>query len=356
MSVIVEIRDRCVICFCTLKHFHPPVRTALSMGTTNSPSTDDVFIDAIWATCYECGCIQLTTLVDPKLLYSNSHNPGTVGLTWNKHHTEFSKFVMSEWKGTDIAEIGASTLHLYKLLSAHKSLNYTVIDPSMKPTSEVTVIPELFTNVDVYNKKFSTIIHSHTVEHFYDPISDLISMKYMLVTGGKIIMSVPLTHVQLEHHHLNALNLEHTYSINLNILLHMLDDAGLSAIKIERFNDYCVFVSAVRKSSTGTYESHIKNIKSTVKQINDYGKPIYMFGAHVFSQTLINAGVTCPIIAVLDDDVHKIGHRLYGTDVMVQSPTILANVIHPVVLVRAAQYTNEIVGRINDINPTTTFI
>ena len=90
----------------------------------------------------------------------------------------------------------------------------------------------------------------------------------------------------------------------------------------------------------------------------DEKKPIYIFGAHVFSQYLIGFGlITDRIICLLDNDINKHGKRLYGTNLMVQSPNILAEDNCPVVILKAGVYNDEIRDDIlSNINPEVLFI
>ena len=87
-------------------------------------------------------------------------------------------------------------------------------------------------------------------------------------------------------------------------------------------------------------------------------RPVYLFGAHVFSQYLFAFGLeTERIAAVLDNAETKQGKRLYGTDLSVLSPKILARCPdEPVVILRAGVYNEEIKRDILDnINPRTEF-
>ena len=54
----------------------------------------------------------------------------------------------------------------------------------------------------------------------------------------------------------------------------------------------------------------------------------YIFGAHIFTQYLIEFGLNNEFICVLDNDVKKQGQYLYGYDLIVNSPTILKIYLH----------------------------
>jgi hypothetical protein len=86
--------------------------------------------------------------------------------------------------------------------------------------------------------------------------------------------------------------------------------------------------------------------------------PVYLFGAHIFSQYLLKSGLNGSVIVnILDNDQKKQNKRLYGTNLTVESPEILRNVKNPVVILKAGFYNEEIKSDIiNNINPKTTFL
>jgi hypothetical protein len=94
-----------------------------------------------------------------------------------------------------------------------------------------------------------------------------------------------------------------------------------------------------------------------MSQLQD-GRKVYLFGAHIFSQSLIGFGLDISRIeCILDNDSNKHSKRLYGTDLKVASPKILANSNDPVVILKAGVYNNEIKQDIlENINPRVVFL
>ena len=92
--------------------------------------------------------------------------------------------------------------------------------------------------------------------------------------------------------------------------------------------------------------------------MDDSKENTFIFGAHIFTQYLIKFGLDEGLFAnILDNDHRKIGNRLYGTDLTVRSPKILKDIENPVLVLKAAQYTEEIKKDIlENINPNTKFI
>jgi hypothetical protein len=93
------------------------------------------------------------------------------------------------------------------------------------------------------------------------------------------------------------------------------------------------------------------------RTINAIKQPLYLFGAHIFSQHLIAFGLdTKRIVSLLDNDPNKQGKRLYGTNLMVQSPKALRGVNNPSVILKAGVYDDEIKQDIlGNINSGTNF-
>ena len=90
------------------------------------------------------------------------------------------------------------------------------------------------------------------------------------------------------------------------------------------------------------YKKLIVDLNKIIKKV-DPQQPIYLFGAHVFSQYLIKLGInTNHIICLLDNDINKQGKRLYGTNMMVKSPKVLTDVKNPIIILKAGVYDNEI--------------
>ena len=103
------------------------------------------------------------------------------------------------------------------------------------------------------------------------------------------------------------------------------------------------------------YSRDIMKINKIIKKSDN---KIFVFGAHIFSQYLFSNGlVEGKIDSILDNDKSKQGERLYGTNLMVNSPKILKNYIKPIIILRAGVYNNEIKKDIiNNINSKAQFI
>ena len=157
----------------------------------------------------------------------------------------------------------------------------------------------------------------------------------------------------------------------------MLAKYGFKLIKKEYFlKDHSIFYCAQKVSkvqpielSNELYEvnkttfeeyvtSHVKDINNLNQLISNSTVPVYIFGAHVFTQYLISFGLdTSKVICLLDNDSKKENKRLYGTNLISQSPKVLKSIPQALVVLRAGVYNEEIKNDIlTNINPNITFI
>ena len=130
---------------------------------------------------------------------------------------------------------------------------------------------------------------------------------------------------------------------SLNLLLSQIDGNELSKILVK----------------SKKYTKYLKDLNDRVEDINKFigSEKVYLFGAHVFSQVLLNMGIKeSSVISILDDDPLKHGLRLYGTRLTVDPTSVLKGQSGPKVIVDAGPYTEQIKNNIiKNINNTVVF-
>ncbi len=88
---------------------------------------------------------------------------------------------------------------------------------------------------------------------------------------------------------------------------------------------------------------HLAMIDTLNEAIEKSTLPVYLFGAHIFSQTLIQFGLkTEKIVSILDNGPLKQGKRLYGTKFIIDSPKILKDKGAVAVILKVGGYDAEI--------------
>jgi hypothetical protein len=88
------------------------------------------------------------------------------------------------------------------------------------------------------------------------------------------------------------------------------------------------------------------------EKVSNVEAPIYLFGAHIFSQSLVVLGLNSEKISgIIDNSQSKQNQRLYGTNLLVYPSTVVSE--HPLVYVvlKASHYQEEIKSQLLKINP-----
>ncbi len=348
------------------------------MGCTDQSYEDDLFADQTWQISKSNGVIQLKELIPLNILYKNSHDSGLVGAKWLKHHEEFGDFVLKN-SPKNILEIGGAHGILSKKCMDKEKLNWTIIEPNPSPVKncKANFIKGFFDDEFELKESIDTIVHSHVLEHIYNPVEFMKNTSNFLQTGQKLIFSIPNMEVMLRNKYSNCINFEHTYFLTEDIADYLLTSNGFSIKNKQYFeNDHSIFYSCVKTKNTkeseiplGSYninknifiqfiDYHKKIVNELNQEINQYQQNVFLFGAHIFSQYLLEFGLDSKkIINILDNDKNKHNRRLYGTKVIVKSPQILKDIKKPIVILKAGTYNQEIKNDIlQNINSSTIFL
>ena len=347
----------------------------VKMGCTSESSKKDLFFDMNWGIS-ENGIVQLTDLLPLELLYSDTHNPGTIGNTWKKHHDSFADFIKGSFVPNRIVEIGASSgLLVSRFLDLNFDFTWDIVEPSDQNYSDSRInhYKNIFEEFDPPHL-YDVVIHSHLFEHVYNPIEFLLKVNKILKNGGNQFVSVPNMPHFLKSGYSNGLNFEHTFFYDLETLDLIFESCGFQIID-KIIGDHSIFFKAEKVESlleqkTFKYESNLSSKKlflnyldlmmdtvSAVKKIEQKYNKVYLFGGHIFSQSLLNLGIKdIKIEGILDNDPLKEGLRLYGYDLNVYNPSIIENQENILVIVKAGVFTKEVTEQLKQINDKVTII
>jgi len=341
------------------------------MGCVDTPVEEDLFYDQIWGVS-NSGLVQLKNLIDPDILYENTHTPGSVGKIWKDHHKRFFEFISQNSQGIDrYLEIGGASGSLWNNFSnLEEDFRYEIIEPSYQESNDdrMTYVRGFY-ETQVFDSKYKCIIHSHVFEHVYNPIEFLKKISNDLCDDGVQFISIPNMRYWLKRGYTNTINFEHTFYVDEFVLENLLSKTGF-VVEKKVVDNHSVFIKAVKSENTDKIDidfTYVKDLfldyiyllKSDVSDIMDSigDNNVYLFGAHIFSQTLLNFGLDeKKIISILDNDPKKKDRRLYGTNLKIESPEVLSGIDNPIVILRAGVYTEEISAQILKINPSTKFV
>lgn len=377
MSLTQIPRDTCVFTGKRdLEHLHTFRSFPIFMGCTEQPFSEDLFADMSWFVSRGSGSLQLNPLLPLEILYGQPHNEAIGGI-WQQHHDELSQFVRRH-VGRSVLEIGgANGLLAQNVLRELPQLDWTLLEPNprLPEGSPVNVVRGYLTRDHKLTGHWDTVVHSHVLEHAYQPLEFLTQIRDQLPAHGRHVFSFPNMKALLQNFYTNCLNFEHTCFLDETFLEWSLEQVGFGVIEKRYFKDHSIFyATAVIERPPShplppKYDENRKLFKDFVQYNQEivnslnvrlqsaHGRPVYLFGAHVFSQFLLSFGLeSSQIVSILDNGPTKIGKRLYGTRLTVQSPSILKDVPNPVVILKAANYNEEIKNAIiEQHNSSTTF-
>lgn len=357
-------RNNCVISGNNdLEPLYSFLKFPVFMGCLDQPESDDLKQDMCWWISRESGLIQLNPLLPLDVLYPESHGAGAVGALWNRHHKAFAHFV-NRISPLAVLELGGAHGILAKEYQQFGKISWTILEPNPSPVDgcEARFIKGFFDDKFKFDEPFDTVVHSHLFEHIYEPDQFMRHLSGFMGKGTHLVFSLPNMQVMLERKYNNCINFEHTVFLTEPYVEYLLAKHGFKLQAKEYFmDDHSIFYAAVRDTSNnplalhhGLFEKnkklytdyisyHEKLIKELNLKMRDTTQPVYLFGAHVFAQYLIAFGLdTSRIVSLLDNYPKKQGKRLYGTNLRVESPSVLREVKNPIVILKAGVYNEEI--------------
>jgi SAM-dependent methyltransferase len=302
-----------------------------------------IYDSFIVAECKNCGLLQNKKLLDLKLVYLNNHNTQIVGNTWKTHFEQLSQFITDNTaKNQILLEIGDPAGKLSNKISNHFNKWITVEpNPDTSKTGHITnltIIKDYFTETFKSPDAIDVIVHSHLLEHVYNPLEFLTNCFNTLKDGGQMFFSIPNLLSNLENKFLPmaTLQFEHTYFIDSINVYYFLRKTGFEIKELKYFKDHSIFVHAVKatpiienipyRNLASKYIenvlNHDKNILDIANILSNYKSlQIFIYGAHYNTQYVLSKGIDENIfIGCLDGSESKQGKYLYGTKLFVYSP------------------------------------
>jgi 2-polyprenyl-3-methyl-5-hydroxy-6-metoxy-1,4-benzoquinol methylase len=342
------------------------------MGTTNSDSSLDLFKDQTWIKCEKCGCLQLLELLPLSLIYQSNHSTEVVGKLWRDHHNAFAEFI-ARHKPTKILEIGAAHGYLANTLTEKlPAAEYTVIEPdSSLVNSRIKIIKGFVEeHIEEVGDK-DCIIHSHVLEHIYEPVEFINQIATHTDMNCEMYISFPNFRGLIESGTLNSLNFEHTYLLDPTHADLIFKNCGFSILESVTYLSHSYFYRLKKTSVINANKEYFPDISrqsdkfiemiddlsnfvtSVNSKIKNHKGPVYLFGAHVFSQALLALGLeTSKVVGILDNALDKQNKRLYGTKYTVFSPSVIENQSNALVVLKASHYQDEIKAQLKQIDKT----
>lgn len=346
-----------------LEHLYTFKNFPVFFGCTDTSIVTDLTMDMNWVIDPESGFIQLERLIPFDVIYQEQH-ADPIGERWARYYQAFVDFIKKQ-KVEHILEVGGGAVTVPKLfIDQTKKTDWVMIEPHpiyIQEEKRIKVIKGFFDRKFKYNKKFDSMVMSQVIEHLNDPVEFLQNLHHFFKAGDKLIVAHPNLLVMLQKKYTNSLNFEHTLLLSEYFMDYLFATNGFKVLEKEFYLDHSIFYcvekidgkiprvklenkySEYKKIFLDFVNYHLELVQTLNKKLEDTKEPIYLFGAHIFSQYLIAMGLkTYRIINILDNSRLKQGRRLYGTNLIVKSPKILAGKGRVLVILKAAGYNDEI--------------
>ena len=345
-----------------LEELHSLKEYPIFMGCVKQPLKEDLRAEQTWVICRKSGIIQLKKLIPLEILYKEHHNSGAVGATWMDHHQKFSEYILKN-NPKNVLEIGGGHGILAKKCLSKIKIPWTILEPNPNPVEgcEASFLEGFFDDKFKIDSNVDTIIHSHLLEHIYDPIQFFKNLS-RTKTSTKLIFSIPNMNEMLKRKYTNCLNFEHTIFLTEPLVEFLLSSNGFELIEKKYYKeDHSIFFNCIKKNKLkiiklpenyylnnklifNEYINYHNNLINNLNyEINKNHSKVFLFGAHIFSQYLLEFGLNSDKIeCILDNDKCKQDKRLYGSRLMVKSPGILKKYHKPLIILKAGAYNEEI--------------
>jgi len=331
----------------------------------------DILQDMNWYIS-DKGCIQIFPLPTLDEVYQNNHND-SVGVTWNKHHKEFAEFIET-YTPKNVLEIGGASGILSEIYSKKNETKWTIIEPNPLKLDyfPANIIKKFFYSEDLKDE-YDCIIHSHLFEHLQYP-KIFMEQLSKIREGTFHIFSIPNQRISLNKQYSNCLFFEHSFLAHEDYVDTLLRNNGFKIIEKKYYSEHSIFYATVKDNSENVLQEYINlhdvnkkllytynaNLQRFVYKINktiSFNQETYIFGAHVFTQVLLNKGLdSSKLRGIIDNSTAKIGKRLYGTNLEVYSPNILNGDREINIILDAGNYMQEIYSQLRSLNNNITFI
>lgn len=353
-------RDKCVICENNKLQL---IYTRYNMPITFSPVdnndiSSDIYDNQNWLVCNNCGCVQLKNLINPDILYGNTHNLTYNLPLWSEHHSLFSKFILENIKNDSIMEVGGSSGVLYNKLK-DSNIKYSCID-LCKANFDTSNITYEISNCENYKFNTDTIVASHLFEHLYEPNNFIKNLSKCNVKS--VFISIPNMKVLLEKSNPYILNYEHTYYVDKYYIEYMFIQEGYTLHNYYEFKNHSLFFmfektpnikldnfNLINKISIKDIFLNINNtLIHNIKNTNILPNSFIIPGGYL-GQLIYSINKPDSLFGFLDNDISKHNKRLYGTPYYMYSFDKLNEYNYTVnVYIFGGPYTNEIINQLQN--------
>lgn len=359
----------------TMEHLYTLKDFPVSLSCVDPDLKHNKKLDMIFEICKKTGIIQIKNAPALNDIYISPHN-SSYGKVWYNLFEMFAKILFKYInKSVNILEIGGGALLLASKILKNNNINkYTVYEKNItlkhSDDNRINIVDEYFTNNTKINEKYDFYIHSHVLEHVWNPREIIESIGTNINTNSYHCFIVPHLKETFSKKYTNALDFEHNFFITEDYIDIILHNNNFEIIEKSFYLDHSIIYitkkienkNLILKSFPNLYKEnknialdfynyHIELIDKLNTQINEFNGDLYLFGGTGFSIYLIMFGLkTDNIVYILDNDPEKENKKVYGTNFIVKNPQIIKDKKNVAVIVKAASYQQEIEEQLYKIN------
>lgn len=363
-------KSECRVCACNKMTNFIEYKMPLFMGAVEEKEPF-LFGDMNFQKCNFCGNVQIGSDVSSDILYRLNHNLEVIGSLWKEHYIEFYSFIEKDIKNKRVLEISDPSAKI--ATKGNDYISWTIIEPNpnFDPSEKIKLIRSYFDKNFQISEEYDVLVHSHFMEHAFDPNGFLKKCFDSLPKNGIMAFSVPNMDHLLKTKCVpnNILHFEHTYFYDRKVLNYLLSKNGFEILETKDHKSHSWFYKC--KKSTDLILTEFKNEedvsemflglhnhhKNKLKDINKALEEVdishrFLFGGHVNSQYYIQNGLS-RVYMILDNSKSKQEKLLYGTEYRIQGPSTLVGINTPIVVCsHTGPYFEEITTQLRQINPT----
>jgi len=339
------------------------------------------YVDQNFHLCEKCGHGQLSTIINPEVLYGHTYSFRTSKSLWGsaKANDLFLSFINRITSGREfktILEVGCNDLYLLNYLRA-RAEKLVGIDPVLKGAEEelsddkITAIGDYVENVDLPPLDDALILSSHLMEHMRDPRQMIEKLLEKATDKTLFIFQFPGFDTLVQEWRFDQIYNHHLQYFSLHSFVYLLNELGCELIDAEVNRLYWgSLLVAFRKSAEGKANSKTEKI-SPERVLENYGS--FKKRMDVTNQYLkslegervigYGAALQVPVLAyhlnndlssldcVVDDDKNKEGMYYINLPVPIRSSASLNNLEETNIIVTALNFSRAILLRLIPLNP-----
>lgn len=357
-------RENCIFCFEKLitSYFENDYKAHIGHYAidNNIMKSELMFIPYNISICSKCNTVQNKYLGDLNEVYKYNHADSTGSTMINLHKLTCNILMKYKDEIHNIIEIGSARGVLADILLEKYNTKYYVIEPNFFGNiKNKIIINDFYENVNDMLIDANTIIISHVFEHFYKPREILDK-----IFNNKNIINFFLVFPDLEYYInnniLHVLNTEHTYYIDNDFLIDLLDMYGFKLMTKEYYKNHSVIFYFKRYRYTCneitftnknySVEKYYNNIFDKIKMYNNIlennkDNKIFIFPASIHTLFLFQFGLKEELLSgFIDNSILKIGNKMYGTNLIVHDFNEIIKQKDIILLLNGGIFNNEIIN------------